>query len=181
MINYPLEKAFTLIEPGPVVLITTKGEKRPNIMTLSWKMVLDFTPRFAICTGPWNYSFESLMETRECVLSIPTVELAEKVVEIGACSGREVDKFAKFELTKLPAETVSAPLIAECYANLECKVTDYIETQSIIVLDCVKAWQNEHITTPKFFHAVGDGTFTVDGKTITDLRDIMMDKLPPGV
>jgi len=44
-------KAFTLIEPGPVVLITTHDGSKSNIMTLSWIMVTDFTPRFAITTG----------------------------------------------------------------------------------------------------------------------------------
>jgi flavin reductase (DIM6/NTAB) family NADH-FMN oxidoreductase RutF len=49
-----LGKAFTLLESGPVVLVTTSDRGKPNIMTISWTMVLDFTPRFAIATGEWN-------------------------------------------------------------------------------------------------------------------------------
>ena len=43
-----IRKAFTLIESGPVVLVTTTDGKKNNIMTISWTMVVDFTPKFAI-------------------------------------------------------------------------------------------------------------------------------------
>ena len=87
MKKYPLNKAFTFIEPGPVVLITTSNSKKNNILTLSWTMVLDFTPRFAFMTGSWNYSYKALIKNNECVIAIPTGGLLKKVVSIGSCSG----------------------------------------------------------------------------------------------
>ena len=57
-----LAKAFTLIEPGPVVLVTTHDGKKHNIMTISWTMVMDFTPVFAITTGAWNHSYAALQK-----------------------------------------------------------------------------------------------------------------------
>ena len=84
-----LNKAFMLLEPGPVVLVTTTCGGRNNIMTISWHMVMDFTPQFALVTGAWNYSYEALMKNRECVIAVPTVDIAQKVVEIGACSGSD--------------------------------------------------------------------------------------------
>ena len=57
------------------------------------------------------------------MINIPTVELAEKVVACGNCSGRDIDKFATIGLTPVTASHVRAPLIAECYANLECTVS----------------------------------------------------------
>ena len=180
MEKFPLNKAFTLLEPGPVVLVTTAGENRPNVMTLSWTMVLDFTPRFAFMTGSWNFSCQALIKNRECVISIPTVELAEKTVQIGSCSGAEIDKFEKFKLTPIEAALVKAPLIKECYANIECRVVDHIEQHNIFILDAVEAWIDEKSKTPRFFHAMGDGRFIVDGEII-DHRKIMINKLPAGV
>ncbi len=119
-----LSKAFTLMESGPVVLVTTHNGKKDNIMTISWTMVLDFTPVFAITTGEWNYSFAALRKTRECVIAIPTVDLLDKVVGIGTCSGVDTDKFTRFKLTPAPGRVVKAPLIMECLANIECKVVD---------------------------------------------------------
>ena len=55
-----ISKAFTMIEPGPVVLVTTNAGKKNYIMTISWTRVLDFTPAFAITTGEWNYSLAVL-------------------------------------------------------------------------------------------------------------------------
>jgi flavin reductase (DIM6/NTAB) family NADH-FMN oxidoreductase RutF len=180
MTELQIEKAFMLIEPGPVILVTTNDNGRNNIMTISWHMVTDFTPKIALTTGPWNYSFQALRHTKECVLAIPTIDLAEKVVGIGDCSGAEVDKFQQFGLTALPAAKVKAPLISECLACLECHVTDYLEPQDIFILQGVHAWIDLERKERRTFHANGDGTFVVDGKTI-NLRALMEDKLPPGV
>ena len=40
------------------------------------------------------------------------------------CSGDEVDKFKRFRLTPVPGAKVAAPLIRECFANLECRIAD---------------------------------------------------------
>jgi flavin reductase (DIM6/NTAB) family NADH-FMN oxidoreductase RutF len=143
-------------------------------------MVLDFSPRFAFMTGPWNHSYHALVRGRECVIAVPTAELAEKTVGIGSCSGTDVDKFKEFGLTAIEASSVKAPLIKECYANLECRIIDHIGGHGIFVLECVNAWVDEREDPPKFFHAVGDGRFIVDGECVSH-REIMIDKLPPGV
>jgi flavin reductase (DIM6/NTAB) family NADH-FMN oxidoreductase RutF len=180
MTKLAIEKAFMLIEPGPVVLVTTRDKGRDNIMTITWHMVLDFDPKIAMETGPWNYSYNALINTKECVIAIPTVDLAEKVVGIGDCSGSNVDKFKKFDLTPIPASTVKAPLIAECLACVECRVIEYLKSQSIFILQGVCAWTDKERKERRTFHANGDGTFVVDGDTI-NLRHLMEDKLPPGV
>jgi flavin reductase (DIM6/NTAB) family NADH-FMN oxidoreductase RutF len=180
MKSFPLDKAFTFLEPGPVILVSTADGDKQNIMTLSWTMVLDFTPRFAFMTGLWNYSCKALIKNRECVIAVPTADMAKTVVAIGACSGAEVDKFDTFKLTPLKAEFVNAPLIKECYANIECRVVDYVKKHGIFVLDAEAAWIDEKRRDRRFFHAIGDGRFIVDGEKI-NFRKIMAEKLPEGV
>lgn len=175
-----LSKAFTLIEPGPVVLVTTHDGKKDNIMTISWTMVLDFAPIFAIATGEWNYSFAALRKNRECVLSIPTLDILDKVVGIGMCSGVDTDKFAKFELTPVPGKVVRPPLIKECLGNIECKVVDFVEKHNIVVLEAVAAYFDNTREEKRMIHAVGDGTFIVDGRRI-DRKKMMAAKIPSGV
>ena len=175
-----LSKAFTLIEPGPVVFVTTHDEGRDNIMTISWTMVVDFTPVFALTTGPWNHSYAALCKQRECVVAIPGVDLLDTVVGIGTCSGADVDKFARFGLTPLPASLVRPPLITECLANIECKVSDIIEPHNIVVLEAVAAYVDSEREEQRTVHAVGDGTFIVDGRRI-DRRKMMAAKIPAGV
>jgi flavin reductase (DIM6/NTAB) family NADH-FMN oxidoreductase RutF len=180
MNDLPLPKAFMLLEPGPVVLVTTADRGKTNIMAISWHMVMDFTPRFALLTGPWNYSYQALVKTKECVIAIPTVDISRKVVGIGACSGADTDKFAKFGLTTLKAKSVRAPLIGECLANIECRVVDHIKKHDIFVLDAVRAWVDDGRKERRTIHARGDGTFIVDGR-ILDHKKLMLSKLPPGV
>ncbi|MCF6156311.1 MAG: flavin reductase family protein [Candidatus Brocadia sp.] len=175
-----LSKAFTLMESGPVILVTTNDGKKNNIMTISWTMVMDFTPRFAMTTGAWNYSFRALRRTRECVIAIPTVDMLDKVVGIGTCSGVDTDKFTRFKLTPMPGKMVKAPLIKECLANIECRVIDIVRKHNIVVLEAVAAHAAPARREKRTVHAVGDGTFIVDGRRL-NRRKLMASKLPAGI
>jgi len=175
-----LNRAFTLIESGPVVLVTTHEGKKNNIMTISWTMVVDFTPLFAITTGEWNYSFAALRKNRECVIAVPTVDMLDQVVGIGTCSGADTDKFARFKLTPVRGKVVKAPLIKECLANIECKVIDIVRKHNIVVLEGVAAYVDSARKERRTVHAVGDGTFIVDGRKL-DRRKMMASKIPEGI
>jgi flavin reductase (DIM6/NTAB) family NADH-FMN oxidoreductase RutF len=175
-----ISKAFTLIESGPVVFISTCNGEKNNIMTISWTMVLDFTPRFAITTGPWNYSFAALQKYRECVIAIPTVDLIDHVVGVGTCSGADTDKFEKFGFTSMKGKQVMAPLIKECLANIECSVIDIIKKHNIIVLEGLAAYVDRSRKEKRTIHAIGDGHFVVDGRKL-DRRKMMRSKLPNGI
>ena len=172
-----LSKAFTLVESGPVVLVTTHDGRKSNIMTISWTMVLDFNAVFAITTGEWNHSFAALREKRECVIAIPPVDMLDKVVGIGTCSGADTDKFARFKLTAVPGKFVKSPLIKECLANIECKVVDIVRKHNIVVLEGVAAYVDHARKEKRTVHAVGDGTFIVDGRKL-DRKRMMASKIP---
>ena len=176
----PLCKAFTLLEPGPVVLVSTCGAQGFNVMTISWTMVMDFTPRFALTTGPWNHSYAALKKSKECVIAIPTSDLIDTVIGVGTCSGQDTDKFARFGLTPVKAAHVRAPLIKECLANIECRVIDIIERHNIVVLEGLAAYFDGARDEQRLIHAVGDGTFIVDGQKI-DRKEMMRAKLPDGL
>jgi flavin reductase (DIM6/NTAB) family NADH-FMN oxidoreductase RutF len=174
MRSFPLNKAFQLIEPGPVVLLTTAHKGKPNVMTMSWHMDVDFTPIIACVVSNADYSFEALSKTKECVIAIPTVDIIKETIDIGNCSGKDTDKFAVFGLTPLPAKEVKAPLIKECLANIECRVIDarLANKYNIFILEGVKAWHDPKRKEKRTFHARGDGTFVVDGRII-DLKERM--------
>jgi len=169
MKDFSLSKTYHLIEPCPVVMVTTAYKGRNNIMTMSWYMMLEFEPPLIGCSlGPWNYSFDTLRKTKECVIAIPTVDLISKVIDIGNCSGKDVDKFNVFGLTPISAKKVTAPLVAECLANLECQVVDtkMVSKHNFFILEAVKVWTDPKRKERRTFHANGDGTFVVDGRTI---------------
>ena len=175
-----IEKALTYIEPGPLVLVTTFDGERNNVMTISWTMAIDFAQHIVLTTGPWNHSFTTLLETRECVVCIPPASMLETSVRIGLVSGAEVDKFERFGLSALPAQTVKAPLLDGCIACLECKMTDYIDRYGFIILEVTRVVENSNCIDRRIIHAKGDGTFTADGESF-NYRELMLEKLPPGL
>jgi flavin reductase (DIM6/NTAB) family NADH-FMN oxidoreductase RutF len=166
----PLSKVYGLLEPGPVVLLTTVGAARPNIMAMSWHTMMEFEPPLVGCViSNSNFSFGLLRASGECVLNIPSVEIAEKVVGCGNTSGANIDKFVTFGLTPKPAGRVSAPLIKECFANLECRVADtgMVEKYCFFILEVILAWHDPAVQNPQTIHHRGSGNFMVGGETIT--------------
>lgn len=168
--DLPLERVYQSIEPGPVVLLTTQAPgAKPNVMAMSWHMMLEFEPPLIACVvAAGNYSFAALHKTYECVLAVPPASLAKTVTDIGNCTGGDTDKFACFDLTPLPASQVAAPLIGEAMVNLECRVKDtkMVKPYNLFVLECVKAWENPKLTDAPMLHHHGYGHFSVDGDRI---------------
>lgn len=167
--SFPLANVYGLLEPGPVVLLTTARKGVPNIMTMSWLTMMEFEPPLVGCVVSGNnYSFDALKATRECVINIPTAELAQQVVAVGNSSGRKVDKFARTGLTAAPASLVQAPLIAECYANLECKVADtrLVNAYNFFILEVLKAWIDPAVKQAKTMHHRGKGVFMFAGDSV---------------
>lgn len=169
MKDLPLSKVYQLLEPGPVVLLVTSQKGRANVMTMSWHMMVEFEPPLVACVvSNGDYSFAALRKTRACVIAVPPVEIAPLVVGIGNCSGQDVDKFERFELTKKTGAHVAPPLIAECFANLECRVADtrLVNRYNIFVLEVLKGWIDPARRDAKTIHHHGYGKFAVDGEMI---------------
>jgi flavin reductase (DIM6/NTAB) family NADH-FMN oxidoreductase RutF len=168
--SLPLGRVYRLLEPGPVLLVSTAHRGRANVMTLSWHTMMDFAPPVVgMVLSEANHSFAALRATRECVLNVPTAELARQVVGCGNRTGRRGDKFARFGLTPVPAARVAPPLVAECFANLECRVTDtrMVNRYNLFVLEVVQAWIDPAVTAPATLHHEGRGRFMVAGERIT--------------
>ena len=125
---------------------------------------------FRAIPGEWTRSPQTaIRDINPLDVPIPrTVELAPKIVEVGNCSGRDVQKFEKFGLTPAPAERVAPPLVAECFANLECKVADtrLVNKYNLFVLEVLKAWTDPAQKDPKTIHHRGCGRVAVDGEMI---------------
>jgi flavin reductase (DIM6/NTAB) family NADH-FMN oxidoreductase RutF len=171
--DFPVWQIRRFLEPGPIVLVSSAWKAERNIMTMGWHMVMEFSPSLVGCLiAGSNHSFELIRRARECVINVPTVDLPDEVVGIGNCSGADVDKFARFRLTAQPAAQVAAPLIAECYANLECRLHDgaLIDRYNVFIWEVVKAHVPASPKYPRTLHYRGDGVFMLSGKTVSYRR-----------
>lgn len=164
--DFPVSKIRQILEPGPIVLVSSAWKGKINVMTMGWHLVMEFTPSLVGCViAEDNVSFEMIKKSRECVINVPTADMVDQVVGIGNCDGDEVDKFTKFHLTPEDATMVGAPLIRECFANLECQIFDtrLVKKYNFFILEVVKA----HVATapkyPQTLHYRGEGTFITSG------------------
>lgn len=158
------------LEPGPTVLLSSRWKQQTNIMTMGWYTVMEFSPLLVGCViASDNQSFEMIRKSGECVINIPTLELIDEIVGVGNCSGAQVDKFERFGLTPLAADKVGAPLIAQCYANLECRLFDkrLIAKYNFFIFEVIKAHVAVAPKYPATVHYTGDGMFKVSDKTIS--------------
>jgi flavin reductase (DIM6/NTAB) family NADH-FMN oxidoreductase RutF len=167
--DFPVSDIRQLLEPGPTVLVSSAWKGKKNIMTMGWHTVMEFTPSLIGCViADSNISFEMIRKSRQCVINIPTADMIDQVIGIGNSDGDKVDKFTKFSLTHVPGTEVAAPLIQECYANLECKIADtrLVNKYNFFILEVVKA----HVATvpkhPQTLHYRGQGTFIKSGEVV---------------
>ena len=164
--DFPVSDVRRFLEPGPIVLVSSAWNGKTNIMTLGWHMILGMEPSLIGCfIWSEDYSRHMIRKSKECVINVPTEDMAIKVVDIGNSSGRDIDKFSEFKLTARPAAKVAAPLIEECFANFECKLVDtsLIRKYSLFVFEVVKAHVSVSPEYPRTIHYRGDGVFMLSG------------------
>jgi flavin reductase (DIM6/NTAB) family NADH-FMN oxidoreductase RutF len=167
--DFPVSDIRRFLEPGPIVLVSSAHKGKTNIMTMGWHTVMEFTPSLVGCIiASGNHSYDLISRSRECVINVPELHLARTVAGIGNCSGAEVDKLERFTLTARLAEHVRAPLIAECYANLECRLVDgrLRDQYNFFIFEVVKAHAPRTPKYPKTIHYRGDGMFMVSGASL---------------
>ena len=170
---YPLSRIRRYLEPGPIVLVSSSWRGASNIMTMGWHMMLGFSPALFGCyIWEENHSYEMLRRSKQCVVNLPTVDLLDAVVGIGNCHGADLDKFRTFGLTAKPADRVAASLIAECYANFECKLTEtrMVRDYGLFIWEVVKAHVAVWPKRPRTVHYRGNGEFMVSGDWISRRR-----------
>jgi flavin reductase (DIM6/NTAB) family NADH-FMN oxidoreductase RutF len=169
-LDFPVDDVRRYLEPGPIVLVSSAWRGEKNIMTMGWHTVMEFTPSLIGCViAGGNHSFGLIRRSKECVINLPTTALTDTVVDIGNCSGADTDKFEKFGLTALPAQKVRAPLIEQCHANFECKLTDarLVERYNFFIFEVVKAHVARRPAHPQTLHYTGDGVFMVAGRIVS--------------
>jgi flavin reductase (DIM6/NTAB) family NADH-FMN oxidoreductase RutF len=140
----PLSNAYKLLNPGTVVIISVGDGKADNLFSVTWNMPVRRDPGMvAILSGKRHYSYPFIQRTGEFGINIPHGKIADAVLGCGRTTGSKVpDKFARFGLSRQPAEKIKAPLVAEAVASLECRVCQVIDLgQSSLLIAQILAAQ----------------------------------------
>jgi flavin reductase (DIM6/NTAB) family NADH-FMN oxidoreductase RutF len=109
-----------LLPPFPIVLVSTQD----NIITVNQVHYPTFRPlRLAVAIAHSRYTYGLLRKEGEFVVNVPDAALIEAIKWCGSISGRDTAKFAAGDLTPLAMESVAAVGVAECPAQIACRVS----------------------------------------------------------
>ena len=175
----PLSHAYRLLNPGAVVLISVGDGARDNLFAVTWNMPVRRDPGMvAVVSGKGHYSYPFIERTGEFGINIPHAGIADAVLGCGRTTGSRVpDKFARFGLTRLAAEKIRAPLVAEAAGNLECRVSQVVDlgTSALLIAEiCAARAAREHFRDGRWsfnngltlVHHLGDDRFAVSDHEI---------------
>ena len=120
-----------LLSPVPAVMVSCRApepDARPNIVTVAWAGTVNSAPPMvSISLRKERLSHGIIRESGEFVVNLVDEPRCRALDYCGVKSGRDVDKFARCQLTAMPALSMEhAPAIAECPAYLACKVRQVI-------------------------------------------------------
>lgn len=118
-------KLARLVNHGPTVLVSCAHGGRDNLITLAWCMPVSISPpMIGVAIAPARFSHDLIRDSGEFAVNVPDARLLHAVWLSGTTSGREGDKFRSTGLTRLGASVIGAPLVNECFAHIECRVSD---------------------------------------------------------
>lgn len=134
-------------KPEYVLLIVSMKENgKPNVMPAGWGMRCSFNPPlFAIGIGHSRYTHKCINNNKEFVLAFANDKLKHIINPTGSCSGKDVDKFDKYNIKTEESKIINPPLIKNAFSNFECKLHRKMETgdHTIFVGKVVKAYKGK--------------------------------------
>ena len=116
---------FVTAIPSPLFVVTTyKSNGKPNACLQSWACFNGGPNGFYAILSSVNkfgHLYQSITETKEAVLNFPSVDWYDQCFNTIANNGFDNDEIALSGLTSEQASVVNAPIIKECFLNLECR------------------------------------------------------------
>ncbi len=178
-----LDLSNRILNIGGVVLVTAKFGDRDNITPVAWNVpVSKEPPLVAVAIAPERFIYGLIEKSGEFGINLPTREILKQLYYCGRHSGRDVDKFEKTKLTRIKAKFISAPLIDECIANIECKVEKIYPAgdhnliigrvlRAVVESDLFDDYLKVNLEKAKTVHHLGGNLFTIpDG--IIDVKKL---------
>lgn len=121
-------RVTTLTNPLQTILLTSRVDKKDNIMTLDWHCPLSFGPMmYAVSIGKTRYSLELVRKSKVFVVNFMSKDFEKEILFCGRNSGKNFDKFKETGFEKEESEKIDCPRIKQAIGYLECKVEKEIE------------------------------------------------------
>ncbi len=113
----------------PTVLVGTGTGNDSNLITAAMFHVFSLDPpMLGVGISPERHSFELLKEHGAFTVNVPDKDLLQEVMGCGSKSGRDIDKFEEFDLTRDQGGDLLVPSVAECGLSFECELKKTVES-----------------------------------------------------
>lgn len=126
--NDPYKLATGLIVPRPIGWIGSVSEDgTPNLAPFSFFNCVSGAPPLFVFSAGRSVRKDTLNNVRatgEFTINIVTEEVVEAMNATSASVEEDVNEFELAGLTSVPSTVVRPPMVGECKANIECKVTN---------------------------------------------------------
>ncbi len=128
-----LPQTFDIMKNTGLLLTSSDGRGKNNIMTIGWGMVgiIWGKPVFTVLVRPSRFSYGLIQNSNDFTVNVPSRELDEVVSFCGSISGREYNKFKKQRLTATAGKKVLSPIVDECLVHYECRIIHRTDVVSV--------------------------------------------------
>ena len=134
---------FVTAIPSPLLVVTTfKANGLPNACLQSWSTFVGSGNEFYCIMASVNkngHMYKTVKETNELVLNFPPAKIYDLCTATIINNGYDDDEISKSGLTVEKSAVVNAPMIKECFLNLECQYLwekELCENSDVVVM-CV--------------------------------------------
>lgn len=124
-LDVPLDTAYELLNPGGLVWLCTRSDDgRFDLAPVAWNCPLDYAPvsKVLLVVDTGHRTYHDLVEAGEFVVALPTAGQRDLIEKTGSVSGRELDKYALFDIGSVAAEAVDALVPVGVAGWLECRL-----------------------------------------------------------
>lgn len=138
-----------LLYPMPAVFVVSAADGEVDVMAVAWIAIAGAKPPSVMMSiRSTRKTLEMIENSGEFTVNTPRADMAAQLDFTGIVSGRTVpDKLREVGLTAVPGAVVSAPIIAECPHNLECRVARMLEhgDHTIVIGEIVETHIDEAV------------------------------------
>ncbi|MCP4132811.1 MAG: flavin reductase family protein [bacterium] len=149
-VSLPIKDSHRVINPGPVILVSSGNEEARTISTIAWHMPVSSSPKLVgVALAHKRYTLELIKQSNCFCVNVPDHKILEQVVFCGTYSGRKIDKYKETGLTPAACKAIGGFYVDECVAHIECEVAELIEAgdHTIVLGKVVEAYTNEELIT----------------------------------
>ena len=116
---------FSQHYPRVAIIVTAQAKGKANAMAVAWHSVISVNPPlYGVLIATKRFTHQLIADSKEFGVNFLPFEMAELVASVGGSSGREMDKFQKFNIALDKPVKTAVPILKNAYAAYECRLVD---------------------------------------------------------